>query len=105
MTSRGLTMSDLRDTGVIAANVFIGNKPLWHTSLDDKRFENIEKDPEILTRVKVPRQPKWELFGARKIDFRLKVYNRNVYMPRQKLITRREGMCIKDMQKLVGRDE
>lgn len=53
MTSRGLTINDMQESDVIAANVFIGNKPLWHTSLDEKRFDSINKDPEILTRTKV----------------------------------------------------
>ena len=105
MTSRGLTMSDFTDTKVVAANVFIGNKPLWHTSLDEKRFDNFERDPEVKSSTKVPRQPKWELFGQRKIDFRSKVYARNTYLPDQKLVMNREGVCVKNMKKLIGRGE
>lgn len=52
MTSRGLTVNDFADSAVVPANVFIRNKPMWAISLDDKRFDNIEKDPEILTRTK-----------------------------------------------------
>ena len=81
MISRGLTYSDMRETEVIAANVFIGNKPLWHPTLDEKRFDNIDKDPEILTRTKVPHQPKWALFSSREIEFKSKVYNCNTYLP------------------------
>ena len=61
MTSRGLTITDEIETEVVAANVFIGNKPLWNEHLDEKRFDNVNKDPEILTRTKVPRMPKWNL--------------------------------------------
>ena len=61
MTSRGLTESDKHESDVIAANVFIRGKPLWHPHLDEKRFENIDKDPEILTRTKIINQPKWKL--------------------------------------------
>ena len=55
MTSRGLTLQDQAESEVIAANVFIGNKPLWHTSLDEKRFDNFERDPECKSSTKVPR--------------------------------------------------
>jgi len=105
MTSRGLTVSDLRETEVVAAPVFIGNKPLWPISLHEKRFDNINKDPEILTRTKKIGQPKWELFDDRTIDFRNKIYAHNVYLPSQKLVSRRQGVDIKDMKKLVGRDD
>ena len=54
-------MNDLRESEVIASNVFIRNKPLWHTSLDEKRFDNIDKDPVILSRTKVPNHPDWDL--------------------------------------------
>ena len=53
MVSRGLTENDNKMTKVVAAPVFIGNKPLWPITLDEKRFDNIDKDPEILTRTKI----------------------------------------------------
>ena len=53
MVSRGLTENDTKMTQVVAAPVFIGNKPLWPLTLDEKRFDNIDKDPEILTRTKI----------------------------------------------------
>ena len=74
----------MRETEVIAANVFIGNKPLWHPTLDEKRFLNIDKDPEILTRTKIRNQPQWARFARREIDFNDEVYSRNVYFPSQK---------------------
>ena len=53
MASRGLTGNDAKITQEVAAPVFIGNKPLWPLTLDEKRFDNIDKDPEILTRTKI----------------------------------------------------
>ena len=88
-------MNDKRETEVVAANVFIGNKPLWHTNLHEKRFDNIDKDPAILTRTKVPHHPDWGYFSNREIDFRDKVYNHNTYVPLEKLVHKREGLSVK----------
>jgi len=83
MTTRMLTPADRNPSciNVKGPNVFIGNKTLWAVSLDESglRFLNINKSPTVLSSTKEHKLPKWEKLSKRKIDFRLQVYNRNIY--------------------------
>lgn len=68
--------------GIKSPNIFNGNKALRGLSLNENRFENINKTPEVSSNVKYVDLPKWNLNSDRHIDFRNTVYNRNVYKPK-----------------------
>lgn len=80
-TNRLLSNMD-ESLGVKGPNVFNGNKALRGLSLNENRFENINKTPEVSSNVKYLHLPKWDLNSDRHIDFRNTVYNRNVYKPK-----------------------
>ena len=81
MTNCLLSKAD-ENLDVKSPNVFIGNAALRGHSLNDNRFENIEKMPGVSSEVKLAHLPQWKLISNRQIDFRLKVYNHNVYKPK-----------------------
>ena len=70
MTTRMLSKVD-ESLGVKGPNVFNGNKALRGLSLNDNRFENINKTPDVSSAVKYAHLPKWGLISNRDIDFRL----------------------------------
>lgn len=74
-------------------------------SLNEKRFDNINKDPRCSTAIKNTDLPKWELISERQIDFRHIVYNRNVYKPKTSLVNRRFEVGHNLMNKKLGRNE
>ena len=81
MTNCMLSKAD-ENIDVKGPNVFIGNAALRGNSLNDNRFENIEKMPGVSSEVKYAHLPQWKLTSNRHIDFRMQVYNRNVYKPK-----------------------
>ena len=104
MTARLISKAD-GSLGVKGPNVYLGNKALRGLSLNDERFENINKEPIVSSAVKNSHLPKWNLNSDRHIDFRLKVYNRNVYKPSSEITNRRIDQGHQKMKVKIGRDE
>ena len=90
MTLREMEKVDKR-IEVCSPNVYNGNKAMRGLSLNDKRFDMINKDPKVSSQVKNTHLPQWQLNSEKKIDFRHHVYNRNIYKPKTNIVTRRTG--------------
>ena len=86
-------------------NIYNGNKALRGLSVNDKRFDNINKNPSVSTASKNTYLPRWELNSDRHIDFRNIVYNRNIYKPKTDLTNRRAEIGHNVMRKTIGRNE
>lgn len=91
--------------GVNSPNVYNGNKALRGLSLNDKRFDMINKDPKVSSQVKNTQLPQWKLNSDRLIDFRHQVHNRNIYKPKTSMVTRRTDVGHQLMTKNIGRNE
>ena len=85
--------------------VYIGNRALRGLSLNDKRFDNINKDPSCSSNIKNSHLPNWKYISDRQIDFKNVVYNRNVYKPKTSLVNRRFEIGHASMSKKIGRNE
>ena len=86
-------------------NIYIGNRALRGLTLNDKRFDVINKDPDCSSQQKNTHLPKWQLNSDRHIDFRHVVYNRNVYKPKTSMVNRRFEIGHASMNKKIGRNE
>lgn len=69
------------ELGLRSPNVYIGNTALRGLETNAKRFDAIDKNPEVSSLNKNTQLPFWKDMSNRNIDFRLTVYNRNVYDP------------------------
>ena len=63
MTNRCLTKSDGFYIKVKPHNVHIGNKAMWGLTVHPDRFENINKDPEVLSSTHMKKLVKWDRFS------------------------------------------
>ena len=108
MTMRELDKVDIQynaKNDLKSPNIYNGNKALRGLSLNDKRFDNIEKNPKVSSNIKNTNLPKWELNSDRQIDFRNIVYNRNIYKPKTSMVNRRAEVGHALMDKKIGRNE
>ena len=99
MTSRAISKADI-NLPVKSPNIYNGNNALRGLSVNEHRFDNINKQPEVCTStVKAAQLPGWNTYADRNIDFSHKIYNHNVYRPQTSATTRRVEVGYNDITK------
>ena len=93
------------EQGLRSPNIFIGNNALRGLDTNAKRFDSINKNPEVSSQNRNTQLPYWKDMSDRQIDFRLTVYNRNMYNPSKKATSRRLSAGHSKMEKKIGRHE
>lgn len=84
-------------------NVLLGDRALRGLDAHEERFVDINKTPDVSSKVKHAHLPQWRYGSQRMIDFRNTVYNRNVYDASQKLTKARTDNTALKMNNFIGR--